>query len=167
MSMQDKGSTHPKGQTSGNGHLSQPGNAHDNEALARKFIATGNEHNVSKVLPLLDEHVSLTSMPTNKTYQGHQGFTEYLSKWLTASPDFRAEVTSVVATDDKCVIEFTCRGTHAGPLELAGKSYPATNKRFELKLSETCEIANGKLMKIRSYFDAAGMLTQLGLMPKV
>ena len=165
MATTDKNVQKP-GPGTGNGSFVQPGNAQENEGLIRKMFNALNEHNVSRVLPFLADDVVVLDMPTNKTYQGHAGFNQFLTNWITGYPDYKLELTNVICTADKCAVEFTARATHTGTLMGPMGSIPATNKRVEMKFSETYEVMNGKIRKNHSYWDMAGMMSQLGLMPK-
>ncbi len=165
MATTETGSTHNRGQTPGNGAGTQ-GTPQENEALVRKMISTLNEHDANKMLPFMSDNVMISNVAFNKTYQGRDGFREYLTSWITAFPDYQLEVTNVVATNNKAMCEFTARATHSGPLNTPNGSIPATNRRVELRFVEAYELNNGKIAKGRTYFDPANLMSQIGLAQK-
>ena len=61
------------------------------------------------------------------------------------------------------VVEFTGRGTHTGPLSGPSGVMPPTQKRVELQLCDVWEVNGGKLANLRSYFDTATLMSQLGV----
>lgn len=151
-------------ESSGNG-MAQ-GSAQENEQIIRRMFNTLNEHNSGKILPYLTENVRYTAVAFNETYQGHDGFTKYLDNWIRAFPDYKLEVTNIIASGSKAVCEFTARGNHTGPLRGSMGEIPATNKRVELKFVETYEMVNGRISVARNYFDLQSLMTQIGMTTK-
>jgi predicted ester cyclase len=78
----------------------------------------------------------------------------------------QVEDTNVIAGDNGAVIEFIGRGTHTGTLASPMGEIPPTGRRVELPFCEVYRITNGKIVGGSTYFDLAGMLQQLGLMPE-
>jgi predicted ester cyclase len=62
-------------------------------------------------------------------------------------------------SDDAVIIEFWLRGTHEGEL----RGMPPTGKSFECKVVAFFLFEEERLVCERVYFDAATILTQLGL----
>jgi steroid delta-isomerase-like uncharacterized protein len=144
----------------------QAGGAID-EAFVRRMFATFNEHDISKMLPLVAPDCSFTNVPLNRTFQGHSGFREFIEGWLTAFPDYKLEITNMVCSNDRCIVEFTGRATHTGNLALPNGNVQPTNKRVELKFINAYDFRGGLITKQRMYYDGVSMLTQLGIMPKM
>ncbi len=128
-----------QGPSRGNGPIVQPGNAQENEALMRKMFNALNERSVSKMLPFMADDVTVVNIPVGRIHQGHAGYGEYLNTYIAAFPDYR--------------------------LELKTASIPATGKRVELKFSESYDLVNGKVARLRSYWDTGSLMSQLGLTP--
>ena len=63
-------------------------------------------------------------------------------------------------------MEFTARATHTGTLTIPSGSIPATGRRVDLKFSESYDLVNGKIAKLRSYWDTGSLMAQLGLTTK-
>jgi len=60
-------------------------------------------------------------------------------------------------------MEFIGRGTQTGPLATPGGAIPPTGRRVEIQFAQILTFRDGKIARARLYFDAAGMLQQLGL----
>jgi len=164
MATQEKGTPQGRGQMQGNGM--QGGTAQDVENIVRRLFVANNEHDARKMLPFLATTIQGHDVPANKTFQGHGGFTEWMNNWITAFPDYKLEINNILATPEKCVVEFTARATHTGNLLSPVGNVPPTNRRIEMKFVESYELANGLITRSRTYYDAASMLNQLGLMQK-
>jgi predicted ester cyclase len=82
-------------------------------------------------------------------------------------PDCKVEVSNVVAGEEWTVVEFVGRGTHTGPLVGPTGPIPATQKKLELKVCELLRIKDGQINLAHTYFDAATMMRQLGLLPPI
>ena len=75
-------------------------------------------------------------------------------------------MTLTVAQGDHVVAHWTPTGTHDGPLiSPAGKRCHPTHKKVTTVGRSTFEIRNGKLVRGWTFWDMAGFLMQLGLMP--
>jgi len=84
----------------------------------------------------------------------------------TAFPDMKLTTSLLFGQGDWVAAEGVLEGTHKGPLAgPGGQMIPATYKRVRLPFCELTRMENGKIAEERVYFDLAGMLMQLGLMP--
>lgn len=85
--------------------------------------------------------------------------------WL-AFPDMKLEVSLQVFQEPYVVLHWLATGTHTGPLLTAsGAEIPPTGKAVQLAGSTTMEIEDGKHKQAWMFYDQAGMLAQLGLLP--
>ncbi|HEV2887535.1 MAG TPA: ester cyclase [Jatrophihabitans sp.] len=85
-------------------------------------------------------------------------FTEHV---LSAFPDMRVEIESMVAEDDVVAVRWKARGTHAG--EFLGT--PATGRVVPMSNVDHFTIRDGKITAVVSNPDAAGVLHALGHLP--
>jgi steroid delta-isomerase-like uncharacterized protein len=90
----------------------------------------------------------------------------YLQNFLTAFPDLHFEVTLTVAQGDHVVVNWVGSGTHNGPLGTSsGSAIEPTGKKATVPGSSTYQIKDGKIARSATYWDMAGLLGQLGLLP--
>ena len=90
----------------------------------------------------------------------------YIQNFINAFPDLHFDLTLTVAQGDYVVAHWTATGTHDGPLmSPSGNVVPPTHKRVTTLGSSTFEMKNGKLLHGWTFWDMAGFLVQLGLMP--
>lgn len=90
----------------------------------------------------------------------------YLQNFLTAFPDLHFETTLAVAQGDHVVINWVVSGTHDGPLGTpSGGAIEPTGKKITVPGSSTYQIKDGKIARSATYWDMAGLLGQLGLLP--
>jgi steroid delta-isomerase-like uncharacterized protein len=137
----------------------------ENAKLARRIYDLWNERAFDQVAKMAADNVECVHVPFNATFRGQDGYREFQQGWATAFPDARIEITRIIADDKGAVVEFTGRGTHTGPLSGPMGTIPATGRRGELALCDVLEIEQGKVRRVRSYFDSATLMRQLGLMP--
>lgn len=137
----------------------------ENSRLARRSIDLWNARDFDQVASVAAENVECVSVPFNATFQGPEGYREFMQNWATAFPDGRIEVKRVIADENGAVIEYTGRGTNTGPLTMGPTgTIPATGRRGELALCDVLDIERGKIRRMRSYFDSATLMRQLGVM---
>ena len=82
---------------------------------------------------------------------------------LVALSDARVEVVSIVAEGDWVATEHIGRGTHDGPLMTPAGEVPPTRRSVELKAAEFFELRNGKVQRMRAYFDQGAVMREFGL----
>lgn len=90
----------------------------------------------------------------------------YLQNFLTAFPDLHFKVKLAVAQGEHVVINWVASGTHNGPLGTpSGGAMEPTGRKTSVPGSSTYLIKDGKIAHSTTYFDMAGLLGQLGLLP--
>lgn len=137
--------------------------AQDLSNLARILSDAFNNKSYDKALAILDDNVQWQNIPFHKTFSGKTGFQEYYNSWHTAFPDGKITITNLIASGSFVVVEFTGKGTNTGPLNGPMGQIPATGRNVEMPLIDVLEFKDGKLIKARTYFDAATMMHKLGL----
>ncbi len=90
---------------------------------------------------------------------------EYFGEWMRAFPDMRTTSANTVVGQDAVAAEIEWEGTNTGPMMMAGKEIPPTNKKVVGRGSYIAKVKDGKVVEFRSHPDIAGMMMQLGFMP--
>ena len=90
-----------------------------------------------------------------------QGWRTFHAGAYAGFPDFQVTIERMLSAGDTVIAEGRVTGTHRG--EFAGM--PASNRSFDVPIAFVVDIADGKVRRWHSYFDAATMLRQLGALP--
>jgi steroid delta-isomerase-like uncharacterized protein len=128
------------------------------EQLVREHMESENTHDFDVTLETF-EHPRYEIVPTGEVYDGADEVNRYYQETRAAFPDQRNELIAMYHADDAVIIEFWLRGTHEGEL----RGMPPTGKSFECKVVALFLFEEDRLVCERVYFDAATILTQLGL----
>jgi steroid delta-isomerase-like uncharacterized protein len=128
------------------------------EQLVREHMESENTHDFDVTLETF-EHPRYEIVPTGEVYDGADEVNRYYQETRAAFPDQRNELIAMYHSDDAVIIEFWLRGTHKGEL----RGMPPTGKSFECKVVAFFLFEEDRLICERVYFDAATILTQLGL----
>jgi predicted ester cyclase len=96
---------------------------------------------------------------------GVAGYREVMEAWSSAFPDSTATPVKIIEGGDQAAIEFMFSGTHDGVLSTPTGDVAPTGKKVDISVCNVYRCADGKLIEAHSYFDAATMMRQLGLMP--
>jgi steroid delta-isomerase-like uncharacterized protein len=128
------------------------------EQLVREHMESENTHDFDVTLETF-EHPRYEIVPTGEVYDGADEVNRYYQETRAAFPDQRNELIAMYHSDDAVIIEFWLRGTHQGEL----RGMPPTGKSFECKVVAFFLFEEERLVCERVYFDAATILTQLGL----
>lgn len=138
----------------------------DNTTMVRAHYDAFNRRDIEKSLSLVTHDAKWMNIPFNVNFTGHAGFREFITNWTTAMPDCKVEIVTLMGGDEWAVVELVARGTHTGPLAGPQGTFPATQKKLEIKVCEILKIKDGQIFEAHVYFDAATMLRQFGLLPQ-
>ena len=131
----------------------------DLAAIIRQLFDAFNAKDMNRIMSLAHPDARTTNVP----FGAKAAYGEETDRWMKAFPDGTCEVTNII-TQGECVIaEFTGRGTNTGPLKGPTGEIPATGRRSELQCIEVFRFRGGKIAETKLYFDAATLMTQLGL----
>ncbi len=92
-----------------------------------------------------------------------EGISQLVTLYRAAFPDPTATVEDMVAEGDEVAYRLTFRGTHRG--EMIG--IPATGKQVTYTAIGIDKVINGTIMEMWLYFDALGLLRQVGTVPRL
>jgi steroid delta-isomerase-like uncharacterized protein len=128
------------------------------EALVREHMESENQHDFDTTLGTF-EHPRYEIVPTGDVFDGAEAVQQYFEDTRTAFPDQRNEVIALHHSDDGVIVEFELKGTHRGPL----RGIPPTGKSFTCRTAAFFLFEGDELVCERVYFDAATIMSQLGL----
>ena len=95
--------------------------------------------------------------------QGREGITEVAAEFMDAFPDLSRAVARIVCEDDLMCVEWHVTGTHSA--EVLG--IPATGTHVEIDGCSVIRVgADGLISALTNYWDVAGLLHQLGVVPE-
>jgi steroid delta-isomerase-like uncharacterized protein len=132
---------------------------HTRERIVREHMDSENTHDFDVTLATFAKHPRYEIVPTGEVYDGSDAVSRYYQETRTAFPDQRNEVIALHHADDAVIAEFWLRGTHEGEF----RGVPPTGKSFECRMAAFFLFEDDTLVNERVYFDAATILTQLGL----
>ena len=120
-----------------------------------------NAHDVAGVLAYYDQDITWHNVALEETYHGKVEVGEFLGRLFTAFPDLNFSVSEKIARDDSVSERWTIRGSHLGPF----MGIPPTGRPIEIPGMSMVHLRDGKFLEDRFYFDASGVLRQMGLLP--
>jgi steroid delta-isomerase-like uncharacterized protein len=134
-----------------------------NLAATADVLPSWNAHDVEGVLRFYDPQIRWTNNPMAEVYAGHQEVGDYLRSLFAAFPDLVFTVRHRIARGDQVAEEWTMRGTHRG--EYLG--VPATGRSITIDGMSMVRMRDGRFLRDDFYFDTAGVMRQLGLLPSL
>jgi steroid delta-isomerase-like uncharacterized protein len=132
--------------------------------LAERHVSTFNERAWSRASELYAPDLVMIE-PAGTTH-GIEPYLETARGFVTAMPDSRMEVTAIIESGNRVVIEGAYSGTHSGPLGTPRGEVPPTGRKLTLPLCDVIEVAAGRITQIRAYYDQMTIAAQLGLLPE-
>lgn len=87
-----------------------------------------------------------------------QQLKELEKEYLRAFPNKQTEIDELIATENKVVVRWTCKGSNKGTL----MGLPPTNKPIRITGISCYTIEKNKITEINQCWDTLGLLQQLG-----
>jgi steroid delta-isomerase-like uncharacterized protein len=137
----------------------------DVKSVVRTIFTGFNARDVESVAAVTADDFELEDIPAGLTLRGPDGMRSWLTNWITAAPDAYADLRWIISEGDWVATEHFGTATHTGPLQTPNGELPATQRKLEIWFAENYEVRDGKLRKMRVFYDGAGVLRQLGLIP--
>lgn len=135
----------------------------ENKALLKRFNEEVFKGNLSVVDELVSSGFVDHSVPPGMPNTGPESVKKLLSYFLNAFPDIRVTYHDLIEKEDKVVGRYSMTGTHRGEFMGIG----ATNKKVNIQGIEIVRVKDGKFAERWAVEDMAGLMSQLGAMPKV
>ncbi|MGK3957934.1 ester cyclase [Arthrobacter sp. R4] len=122
-------------------------NAHDAKTFAATYAADAVVHDPLYPQPL----------------KGRDAIEQDMVELLRAFPDARFTVGPLLQDGETVAGEYTLRGTHLGPLASPEGEIAATGNSIDNSGAVFSKFnADGEVIEERRYYDAAGLLAQIG-----
>src|SRR3954469_3191801 len=94
---------------------------------------------------------------------GPEGVRAYWAELFGASPDLRFDVDAMISEDERVAVQWSARGTFAGPGSYQG--IEPTYARLDLEGLALFPLRDGLLVREDAYTDSATTARQIGLLP--
>jgi steroid delta-isomerase-like uncharacterized protein len=128
----------------------------DAEGVARAYVEMWNERADERIPDLVSEsfvHVD----PDGEEFHGHEGLEAFMRAVETGFPDFRVDVTELLADGDVVMYRAVLRMTHDGEFQ----GVPPTGERFEIPEMATVRMVDGVVTEHRVYYDKGAVRERL------
>lgn len=139
----------------------------DVERVDDEGMAAWGRRDAGALAELCSDDVVWKDVSLPEPLRGRDAVKMYANGWFTAFPDMNLKQTGRVVGEDSVAGEVEFTGTNSGPMFMAGKEIPATNKTVIGKGAYLARVRDGKIVEFSGYPDIAGMMMQLGFMPQM
>jgi steroid delta-isomerase-like uncharacterized protein len=128
------------------------------ETIAERWAAAWNSHDVEKIVALFAADGIYQDVPFGTTSRGSAALRNYAKSYFDAVPDMKTVVTGSALAGGRGYIEWTFSGTDVGIYK--------TNKPFSISGVSIIATRAGKITSDRDHYDLAGLMKQVGVLPK-
>ena len=129
------------------------------------YIDAWNRHDIDDIVAAFAEELVYDERPMTMTepIRSQQAFRDYLKNVFKMFPDFRIQTTLCETGSSVGVAESLMTGTYAGNAGVPlGRGRP-----ISARVACIFQVAGGRLLFERLYWDRANTMRQLGLLPAV
>jgi steroid delta-isomerase-like uncharacterized protein len=95
--------------------------------------------------------------------QGLAAFRQFGEAFAAAVPDAIIRALRTFESGDTIITEGAYSGTHTGDLVGPAGTIPATGRTFSFPFVDLMQVADGKVVSHRIYWDMMGFMAQLGV----
>ena len=140
--------------------------AQDNATIAQTVYDDWNRRDFDHLASLMADDGAIVFVGSGERFEGPDGARQFSQMWADAFPDGRITIDNVLDAGERVAVEWTGTGTHTGTLTSSAGAIPATGRSATVQFCDVFEFRNGKVAMLRTYYDSASLLTQLGVMPE-
>ena len=132
--------------------------------LWNQYVIVDNKHDPAGLASLYASD-GVYTYPGGRA-EGREAIRTFVEMVQRAFPDIALTTTLVIEEGDTFVAEWTWRAAHTGPFALPdGSELAATGRAVEILGVSVGEVKDGEFTILRDYFDNAGWMSAIGLMP--
>jgi len=132
----------------------------------QKHMQAFNRHDADAWAADYAEDAVLYDPQYEEPKRGREAVRKDISDFFSAFPDMQFETRNIMEGGDGAAIQGTGTGTQTGAMEGPQGTLPATNRRVQIEFAAFVRLnPAGLIAEERRYYDMAGMMTQLGVMP--
>ena len=132
------------------------------DGLASRYLAAWSRHDAQAVAAFVTDDVDFEEVTLSERLHGKAAVADFVDRFTnTFSSDYHFELTSELTTTDRLAAEWTITGHH----DRDSPTLPATHKPFTIRGVTIARLDDGKLSASRDYWDMAGFLRDVGLLP--
>ena len=138
-------------------------NMGDMQSIVRTHYDAFNDGDLDRAMSVFDADCELvTPLGPARGVAEHRAF---LEGYFAAFPDSRVEALRTFFTGDTIIVEGVYSGTQTGELAGPGGTVPATGKHVSVPYADFFHVRGGVVVSHRIYWDNAGFMAQLGVLP--
>lgn len=124
------------------------------------FVQMTNERDYDKLPDIFAESFRWeTPAAPGGEVKSHEEAEEVIEKIVGGFPDFSAELTDLLTSDETGMAGVRFTGTHEGEYE----GIPPTGQEFELPGMSKWTVADGKIQELHDYANMQDLVDQLGV----
>ena len=131
------------------------------ERILDDWAAAWSSREPDKVLSLFTDNCVYEDVTFGAVNRGKKELRAFAEGVFAGIPDFKIELTARFVAGTWAGMEWVMSGTHKGDFP----GMPATGKRFSARGVTILELQAGQILRNSDYWDAAGVMTQVGLLP--
>jgi steroid delta-isomerase-like uncharacterized protein len=137
------------------------------EQLIDQHITAFNDHDAQAWASHYTSNAVVHDPQYPEPLTGREAIQKDVEDFFSAFPDMHFTVKSTLVSGNRGAVEGVGAGTHRGPMVGPGGTIPATNRQAKVAFVAMIQFdGSGLISEERRYYDVAGMMQQLGLMPE-
>lgn len=132
-------------------------------SFAQTIIDAWNTKMDERIIQLYSPDYEGEDLTGSKKRSGNEGVKDWLNRVLHAFPNIHYTLIDHVESGDRLVLHWLAEGNHHGSF----LKIPASGKQVRINGISILKIENGKIREGKLFWDLAGVLRQIGLLPQM
>ncbi len=131
--------------------------------VLQEWLDAWNARDADRIVACLADDAVYEDVPLGAMNRSAAETRQFVAVAWKGFPDLRFEAVEASALGEHAVFEWTMAGTHTGDFP----GLPPSGRSFSVRGVSVVELAsNGRIRRIRDYWDFATALRQLGFLPE-
>lgn len=126
------------------------------------WIAAWEALDIDGIVAAYAEDAVHEDVPANQLFAGREAIRAHFAPLATELTESDVQITNVVATQEGGAVEWVFTGTYTG--QVPGFP-PGNGTRVAMRGASIFELVGGQIQRDSEYYDALGLLVQLGILP--
>lgn len=131
--------------------------------IVNDLFEAWNSHNLQRVAEFYAADYSGVDISQTEPHFGKGGIRRMIESYLQAFPDFKIECDETIEQGERVVVLWSVEGTQRGRI----MNIPPTDKKIRARGVSVFTIENNLVTNALYFWDVAGLLREIGLLPEL
>lgn len=133
------------------------------QKITKELIDAFNAHDVDRAASFYSSEYKGIDISQASPHAGREGIRKNLAAYIEAFPDCKIQAEETISNGNRVVVIWSAKGTHQGKL----LNIPPTGRKIKARGVTVLTLENDQVKQALYFWDVAGVLREIGLLPEL